>query len=64
MKVKALVSFVDGLYSGNHAAGEVFDLPDGTDWLRAGLVEVVSEPEAEPAPEPEAPKPSRKKAKG
>jgi len=68
MKVKALNSFSDSVY-GTRAAGAVFDLPDGVDWLRAGLVEVVVEPEVEAAPviEPEAapevqaPKPSRKK---
>ncbi len=63
MKVKALNSFV-GTVNGikyRVAAGDVLDLPDGADWLRAGLVEVEPEPEAEPTPE--APKPARKKAK-
>ncbi len=60
MKVKALNSFSDSVY-GTRAAGAVFDLPDGVDWLRAGLVEVVVEPEVEAAPEVQAPKPSRKK---
>jgi len=68
MKVKALNSFSDSVY-GTRAAGDEFELPAGADWLRAGLVEVVVEPEVEAAPviEPEAapevqaPKPSRKK---
>ena len=52
MKVKALISFSDSVH-GTRAGGDVFELPEGADWLRAGLVEVV--------PEPEAPKPARKK---
>lgn len=57
MKVKALVSFAGE--AGTHAAGDEFELPEGVDWLRAGLVAPV-----EPEPEPEAsaePKPARKK---
>ena len=60
MKVKALISFSDSVH-GTRAAGDVFYLPEGVDWLRAGLVEAVPEPESEQAPEPEAPKPARKK---
>lgn len=64
MKVRALNSFSDSVY-GTRAAGDEFELPDGADWLRAGLVEVVAEPEAaaevvEVAAEPEAPKRKRK----
>lgn len=60
MKVKALVSFVD-MAHGSRAAGDVFELPDGVDWLRAGLVAVVAEPDPEPEPAPEVLKPARKK---
>ena len=60
MKVKALISFSDSVH-GTRAGGDVFELPEGADWLRAGLVEAVPEPESEQAPEPEAPKPARKK---
>lgn len=63
MKVKVLLSFSDSVH-GSHSEGAVIDLPEGVDWLRAGLVEALAEPEAEPTPEPEAPKPTRKKAKG
>ncbi len=61
MKVKVLVSFFGT--AGAHSQGDIIELPDGVDWLRAGLVEALPEPEAEPAPtpEPEAPKPARKK---
>ena len=48
MKVKALVGFV-GTVDGktvSHPAGSEFELPDGADWLRAGLV-VAVEGEAE-----------------
>ena len=43
MKVKALKSF-GGINKGgrvHHSAGDIFELPDGVDWLRAGLVEKV-----------------------
>lgn len=83
MKVKCLVSFSDSVH-GTRSAGDEFELPEGADWLRAGLVEAVGGAEGgavpkdmapflvgdgtffkvEPAPEPEAPKPARKKAKG
>lgn len=43
MKVRALNSFSDSVH-GTHAAGDVFYLPEGADWLRAGLVEVATEP--------------------
>ena len=67
MKVRALNSFSDSVY-GTRAAGDEFELPDGADWLRAGLVEVVTEP-VDIGPDVsgmidrgvEAPKPSRKK---
>lgn len=38
MKVKALTTF-GGVGVQNRSAGEVFELPEGTDWLKAGLVE-------------------------
>lgn len=44
MKVRALNSFSDSVH-GTHAAGDEFWLPVGVDWLSAGLVEVVTEPE-------------------
>lgn len=44
MKVRALKSF--GGRIGHFPEGSVFDLPDGVDWLEAGLVEpVVEKPE-------------------
>jgi len=53
MKVKALKSF-GGLDVGHYSAGQVFDLPDGVDWLEAGLVEAYKEPaEAATAEAPE-----------
>lgn len=59
MKVKVLNSFSDSVH-GTKAQGDVIDLPDGVDWLRAGLVEPLPEPE--PTPEaPAEPKPARKK---
>ncbi len=64
MMVKALNSFVGSVNGAKYrvAAGDVLELPDGADWLRAGLVEVVAEPEAvEVVAEPEAVKPARKK---
>lgn len=39
MKVRALVSF--GSPYGSFTAGDEFELPDGVDWLKAGLVELV-----------------------
>lgn len=65
MQVRALVSFVD-MEHGGREAGKVFALPEGADWLRAGLVEVVAEPEAEPTAEPDVPAPSKpgRKKKG
>lgn len=57
MKVKVLISFSDSVH-GTRAEGDVIELPEGVDWLRAGFVAPV---EPEPAPEPEAPKPARKK---
>lgn len=47
MKVRAVKSFGGSQY-GHRAAGSVFDLPDGVDWLEAGLV-VPVEPEIETA---------------
>ena len=41
MKVRALTSFGGG--GVHHGMGDVFELPEGVDWLRAGLVEVVKE---------------------
>jgi hypothetical protein len=43
MKVRALVSFSDGVFGVNVEEGQVFDLPHGTDWLQAGLVAPVTE---------------------
>ena len=34
MKVKALISFSDSVH-GTRAGGDVFELPEGADWLRA-----------------------------
>lgn len=46
MTVKAVKSFAG--MAGNKkyrvTEGDVFDLPSGTDWLKAGLVEPVAEP--------------------
>ena len=42
MLVRAVISFVDGLY-GRHDKDEEFELPLGADWLRSGLVEPVGE---------------------
>ncbi len=42
MKVKAIRSFVGTDGSGakhRHQVGDVFDLPKGVDWLKAGFVE-------------------------
>lgn len=46
MRVVALVSFAGrvGVNSLSIARGAEFDLPDGVDWLRAGLVAPVGEP--------------------
>ena len=41
MKVKALRSF--GSPFGPRSEGEVFDLPEGVDWIKAGFVEEVKE---------------------
>lgn len=44
MQVRALVGFV-GIVNGQSRAvraGEVFDLPDGVDWLTAGFVAPVA----------------------
>ncbi len=52
MRVVALVSF-----AGNGitvARGAVIEMPDGADWLKAGLVAPVAEP-AEPATDGPAP---------
>jgi hypothetical protein len=49
MRVVALQAFVAriGLNSQSIAKGSEFDLPDGVDWLQAGLVAPVAQ--AEPA---------------
>jgi|SRR5690606_30722557 len=46
MKVRCITSFAG--YGFSHAEGEVFELPPGVDWLRAGFVVPVapSKPEA------------------
>ena len=47
MRVRALTSFAgSGVSVG---MGDEFELPEGVDWLRAGLVEVIPEPEQEKA---------------
>ena len=45
MKVKALKSFGGASSQGryHYSEGQVFDLPDGADWLKAGLVVAVKE---------------------
>ena len=45
MKVKALKSFGGASSRGryHYSEGQVFDLPDGADWLKAGLVVAVKE---------------------
>jgi hypothetical protein len=60
MRVRALTSFVGRVDGRKYIvkAGDVLTLPEGADWLRAGLVEA-----AEPAPELEPEKPVKKKAK-
>lgn len=45
MRVRAVRGF-SGL-RGTHAPGDVFDLPDGVNWLEAGLVEPVDTGEVE-----------------
>ena len=48
MKVKALKSFSG---TGFHVPeGTVFELPEGVDWLKAGLVEPVAAPLREKKP--------------
>lgn len=45
MKVKAVKSF-GGSRHGHFPQGHVFELPDGVDWLEAGLVvPVIEKPE-------------------
>lgn len=67
MKVRALKSFGSTEY-GHVSAGSEFELPDGVDWLTAGLVEpVIDEPEAaviEPPEKAVKPRVTRRKAKG
>jgi hypothetical protein len=50
MKVVALVSFVGrvGVNTLSVASGDEFDLPDGVDWLQAGLVAPVQSNESAP----------------
>lgn len=69
MKVKAIKSFVgkgpDGIKY-RQEAGDVFDLPEGTDWIKAGLVIPAETGElelaaTEPAETAVAPKGTRKK---
>lgn len=42
MRVRALTSFAGSGFSVGQ--GDEFDLPEGVDWLRAGLVEAIVEP--------------------
>ena len=68
MKVLVLRSFA-GKFEGVshvHSEGDEFDMPDGTDWIKAGLVKPVrgastksTTPNPEPDPEPPAPKKAR-----
>ena len=70
MKVKALKSFGGARSQGryHYSEGQVFDLPDGADWLKAGLVVAVKE-ERETAVTPKTaetavkPKPTRKRTR-
>lgn len=69
MKVRAITSFV-GHYGPDRntivaSAGMEFTLPDGVDWLKAGLVEAVkAEPEkATKAPAANAARPQAGKTK-
>lgn len=70
MKVKALKSFGGASSQGryHYSEGQVFDLPDGADWLKAGLVVAVKE-ERETAVTPKTaetavkPKPTRKRTR-
>lgn len=54
MRVVALVSFAGrvGMDSVSVARGAEFDLPDGVDWLAAGLVAPVDSPPATTGPAP------------
>ena len=63
MKVRAVKSFsaLMGSRVTSFPHGKVFDLPPGVDWLRVGLVEVVSidvTPPVQAAPPAEAPTPT------
>lgn len=69
VKVKAIKSFVgkgpDGIKY-RQAEGDVFELPDGSDWIRAGLVVAFETGDlelaaTEPAETAVAPKGTRKK---
>lgn len=56
MKVRALTTFggTDAIGNPVHvSAGDIFELPDGVDWLRAGLVVAIEEPEAATVEVPE-----------
>jgi hypothetical protein len=72
MKVRALTTFGGANKTGriHVSAGDVFELPDGVDWLKAGLVELVDEPleretaTAEPVENAAMPKTRRRKAAG
>ena len=49
MRVRVIKSFVGHLPDGRSMLGQLgdeFDLPDGTDWLKAGFVEPVGNPPA------------------
>lgn len=47
MRVRALVSFAGSVNGCSYAAnrGEIVEMPEGADWLRAGLVQVVEDGE-------------------
>lgn len=63
MKVRVLKSF--GGVNFRASSGDIIELPEGVDWLRAGLVEpFIEEPEAaaiEPAETATMPKPRKRR---
>lgn len=65
MKVKVIRSFGSTQY-GHYSEGQVIDLPDGVDWLKAGLVVPFKEPletaTAEPPEKATKPRVTRRRA--
>lgn len=47
MKVKCVRSFVDGMH-GSKGQGDVFEMPEGVDWLKAGFVVPVEDEDKPP----------------